>query len=490
MHENIFSKFSLIIILFIFQNSYNYIILPFKTTNIPFEESKNSSNIENFLLQIDTNQLYTTLSFGNPSKNIDFYISMDQISFSILSNNCLKGSESSYNPHLSETFKNETDYDMNYGSISKACLGKDKCTFYNDLLLSKNISFDEFKFLFGNNTSPKSENIDSERLCGTLGLMRYTYNTFLTMNNFIYYLKTNKIIDSYNWGLFYFDKENSYNIDKSIQSKYDGFLIAGLSNDSYLEIFKTENVFAGYSYSSLYWSFSFSKIFYNDSEAEYIIGNSTPVDFVIDLNYITCTRYYYENIKNYFFKKFLDEKICTEETVYRTYDENIYMIVCNSEFKKSISSFPKIYFFSERLSYIFNLDYNDVFKEYNNKIYFLIIFKQAMNTIWRVGKIFMKKYPFIFDNDQKTISFVYLKKFGNLPNDDANNDGNKNNKKGKDKNKSIWLNYKFYIFIGLLIIAVIIGIFIGRQLWKNQRKKRANELDDNYDYIEKFDVDK
>ena len=166
------------------------------------------------------------------------------------------------------------------------------------------------------------------------------------------------------------------------------------------------------------------------------------------------------------------------------------MIVCNSDFKKSISSFPKIYFFSERLSYIFNLDYNDVFKEYNNKIYFLIIFKQAMNTIWRVGKIFMKKYPFIFDNDQKTISFVYLKKFGNLPNDDANNDGNKNNKKGKDKNKSIWLNYKFYIFIGLLIIAVIIGIFIGRQLWKNQRKKRANELDDNYDYIEKFDVDK
>ena len=496
MYGNILSKFSLIIIIFIFKKSYNYIILPFKTTNIPFEESKNNSNIENFLSQIDTNQLYTTLFFGKPSKKIDFYISMDQISFSILSNNCLKGSDSFYNPHLSETFKNETDYNMNYGSINKACLAKDKCTFYNDLLLSKNISFDEFKFLFGKNASPKSENIDSESLCGTIGLMRNTYNTFLTMNHFIYYLKENKMINSYAWGLFYFDKENSYNIDKNIQSKYDGYLIAGLSNDSYLEIFKTENIFTGYAYSSLYWSFSFNKIFYNDSTAEFIIGNNTPVEFVIDLNYITCTRNYYESIKNYFFKKYLDEKICVEETVYKTYEENNYMIICNSDFKKSLSSFPKIYFFSDRLSYIFNLDYNDVFKEYNNKIYFLIIFKQAINTLWRVGKIFMKKYPFIFDYDQKTISFVYLKKYGNSPNEDTNNDqnnkndNNKDNKEESGKNKSIWLNVKFYIVIGLLIIAVIIGIFIGKQLWKSQRKMRANELDENYEYIEKFDVDK
>jgi hypothetical protein len=37
-------------------------------------------------------------------------------------------------------------------------------------------------------------------------------------------------------------------------------------------------------------------------------------------------------------------------------------------------------------------------------------------------------------------------------------------------------------------MAIVIGIFIGKTLWKRQRKMRANELDDNYDYIEKFDV--
>ena len=474
--NNIFTMF-FVIILLIIPNSNNYIILPFRTTNIPFQESNNISIIENFLTKINTNQLYTTLSFGNPAKNIDFYISMEQLSFSILSNNCLKGSDSSYNPSLSNTFKNETAYNYNFGSISKACLATDICTFYNDFHLSKNITLDSIKFLSGNNSSPINENIDSERLCGTIGLMRYSHNTFLTMNNFIYYLKSNKIINTETWGLFFFDKENSYNIDKEFKSKYDGFLVAGITNNSYLDIFKTDNIYTGNSYSSLYWSFTFNKVFYNDSSSKNICGNNTIVDFVIDLNYITCTRYYYESIKNYFFEKYFEEKVCKEEIVYNVYEENIYLIICNLDFKKNIKTFPNIYFFSDTFSYIFNLDYNDVFMEYNDKIYFLIIFKQAINTIWRMGKIFMKKYPFIFDYDQRTISFVYLNKFGNTPNEESKKSKKNNNK------KSFFLNVKIYIFIGLLIIAVILGIFIGKMLWKNKRKQRANELDDNYDYI-------
>ena len=42
----------------------------------------------------------------------------------------------------------------------------------------------------------------------------------------------------------------------------------------------------------------------------------------------------------------------------------------------------------------------------------------------------------------------------------------------------------------LLIIAVVLGIFIGKALWQKKRKIRANELDDNCEYIEKFDIDK
>ena len=491
---NVNINFSLLIILLIIQNSNNYIVLPFKSTKIPFKESNNISTIENFLSQIDTNQLYTTLSFGSPSKNIDFYLSMDQLAFSILSNNCIKGSYSSYDPSLSNTFINQTAHNYTLGPISKASLATDKCTFYNNMNLSQNISFDALKFLLGNNSSPKTgkENIDSQRLCGIIGLMRYSYNTFLTMNNFIYYLKSNKIINSYKWGLYFFNTDNNYNVDKKIQSEYDGYLIAGITNDSYLDIFNTDNVYTAYAYSTLFWTFNFNKVYYNDSENEYNCGNNTIIDFVIDMNYISSTRIYYESIKKYFFSKYLDEKICVEEKVNKLYEDDNFMIICDLKIKPNLSSFPKIYFYSEQLSYIFSLDYNDVFIELNNKIYFLIIFKEAINTIWRVGKIFMRKYPFIFDYDQKTISIVNFNKNDTAPNEPTNKDKKDNNidNNNKNNNDNIFLDFKIYIVIFLLIIAVIIGVFIGKKIWQKQRKMRANELDDNYEYIEKFDIEK
>ena len=474
MNEALYLKFIFIFLLMICSN--NYIILPFKTTNFPFHEPRNNmSNIENFLSQINNNQLYTSISLGNPAKNIDFYLSMEQLGFSVLTNNCKKGSNSSYSPNLSNTFKNITPHNYSMGLISKACLSTDKFSFYNNIDLSKNISLNDLKFLLGNNSMPSNEYIDYDKFCGIIGNMRDSYNQFLKDNNFIYYLKRNKIINSYTFGIYYFDKDNSFKIGKEILSKYDGFYIAGISNDSYSEIFKTDKIENSYAFSSLYWSLSFNKIYFNDSEVEYDCGNNTSVDFLIDMNYITSTRAYYENIKKYFFKIFLEDQTCVEEETYSVYEENIYMIICNSNFKKKISSFPKIYFFNDRFPFIFNLDYNDVFIEYNNKIYFLIVFKKAINTIWRMGKIFLKKYPLIFDYDQNKISFVHLNKFGGLPLEDK-----KSNKKTS--------NYKIYIVIFLLILAIILGVYIGKYIWIKKRKIRANELDDNYEYEEKFKI--
>ena len=202
--------------------------------------------------------------------------------------------------------------------------------------------------------------------------------------------------------------------------------------------------------------------------------------FSIDLNYIIADQNYYKKIKEYFFKKYLDESICIEEKKYNIYEGNNYLIVCNKDIKNILSSFPKIYFFSEKLSYTFNLDYSDVFLETEERIYFLISNKEKVKDVWSVGKIFIKKYPFIFDYDKKTISFVHLNNY--------NEKGNKEQNTNYNKNYNVWTDVKIYIFVLLLILAIVIGIFIGKMLWKRQRKMRANELDDNYDYIEKFDV--
>jgi hypothetical protein len=210
-------------------------------------------------------------------------------------------------------------------------------------------------------------------------------------------------------------------------------------------------------------------------------SNDTSIYFVLDYNYISCDEQYYNNIKNYFFKSYLEKNICTEENISVTYEGYNYMIVCNSEIKSNLTSFPKIYFYSHDLSFTFNLDYNDLFFEHENKIYFLVIYKQTLKTIWNVGKIFLKKYPFIFDFEKKMISFVHLDKYGNSKKESKNDEKN---------NNSLWENIKIYVFIFLLVIAVIIGVIIGKLIWKKQRKTRANELDDNYEYIEKFDINK
>ena len=89
----------------------------------------------------------------------------------------------------------------------------------------------------------------------------------------------------------------------------------------------------------------------------------------------------------------------------------------------------------------------------------------------------MRKYPFIFDYDKKTINFLNIYKI-----DKSNNDNNTQ----ENENNSFWNYLKIIIIIILVIIGIIFGILIGKFLWNNNRKKRANELDDDdFEYINK-----
>ena len=67
----------------------------------------------------------------------------------------------------------------------------------------------------------------------------------------------------------------------------------------------------------------------------------------------------------------------------------------------------------------------------------------------------------------------------------------KNNKNKNDNiitNNSSW--YKTFIIIIILILLVICVLFMGIYIYKNKknRKKKANELDDEYNYEPKFDL--
>ena len=129
----------------------------------------------------------------------------------------------------------------------------------------------------------------------------------------------------------------------------------------------------------------------------------------------------------------------------------------------------------------FSLDKHDLFVEKFDRIYFLVIFRKSdnENNIWELGEPFFYKTrnnPIIFDQDNKKIGFYNL----NLPkisNEEYNNNNNKNKEEEKNSN-----NFIIYLGIGIgIIILVVLAFYLGKFL-NEKRKKRANELNDDFDY--------
>ena len=105
MNMEIFIINFIIISLIINYINNEYIILPFKSTNIKINLYNNNNSIDKvsyYLSELDANQIYSTIPLGNPAKSLEFYLTMDQSFFALLSNYCLIGSSSTYNPNSSK----------------------------------------------------------------------------------------------------------------------------------------------------------------------------------------------------------------------------------------------------------------------------------------------------------------------------------------------------------------------------------------------------
>ena len=360
------------IFLFIVNYSNNYIILPFNLTHIELNlnEALNKNDPAKYLIsEMDKNQLYTIISIGNPPKNIEFYLTMDNTIYGIMSGYCPNNSFSSYNPYFSKNFKRETDYTIYIYPIHKGAIVYDNFTLYNDLNLTQMKYIDNFEFLLGNYSF--YQNINKNQYCGIIGLFKNIVKKINTYtNNFIKYLREDKkLINSYSWGLFFFDKDKSYNVDYNIQKQYDGFYIIGITKDDYFNIFKTTNIL---SINSTENNINFKVFFYEspNDKNQIICSDNLEAHFIIDYNYILSGKPYYKKILKYFFQKYIDDGICCKKNYFKPYEGKIEMIVCDLSFKKYINTFPKLYLYSRDFSFTFNLDYNDVFLELNDKIYF------------------------------------------------------------------------------------------------------------------------
>ena len=181
---------------------------------------------------------------------------------------------------------------------------------------------------------------------------------------------------------------------------------------------------------------------------------------------------YLNLIKNNFFKKYLNQNICKEITF-----SYYYTYVCDKnklDIEQFYKTFPTLYFKNIDINYIFELDSKDLFKEENNKLYFMIYSSNSVELKWTFGEIFLKKYYFTFNRNKKLIGYYSnMIKEGEI------------DKKNNNENKTPSIGIIILIIgILLLIINIIIGICLWQKKCGNNRRKRANELkDDNYDYL-------
>ena len=474
----LFIIITLILSLLFFQYNSNIIVLPFRKNNP-------STSLEEFY----TKELFTEVSVGDPPQTLNININADSFIFYIQPGLCYHSSPSFYNYSKSKTFHMETSALIDcFDEYADGAYARDIFTFYNSTNLQTNITQKGFEFYFSSYISYKV----FKNVCGIIGLglkdkkTNYIYN----LDSFLKSLKTKGLINDYSWTYLFFEKEDSkifnlFNItNQYIMDNYNGLLILGnytnennpnnnykdTNENSYLQILAAETN------KTLKWSLVFGKIYCKYKE-EISIKKDIYADLSIDYDYIISTKEYFEKLIYPFFNSYLKKQICKINEVKK--NGFMYQVIsCDKTLFtiKDIKQFSTIYFFHRELNFTFELRNEELFHEINNTIFFCILKNVGKynEDTWKLGKIFLRKYHFGFNQDSKTIRFYNKMEIYNQFKK-GNNNGNLKNNINLKFNKNI-------IWIIVCVFCLIMGIYIGNKIIIRNKKMRANELQDEYEY--------
>ena len=186
-----------------------------------------------------------------------------------------------------------------------------------------------------------------------------------------------------------------------------------------------------------------------------------------------------------YFVKYFEEYTSRGECFYDyfTLQKKKYFFYCKNDqnlISKIKQNFPGFNFKSHELDYNYDLVGDDLFVEENNFVYLLMFFPDKSEDSWIMGRPFLQKYQFFINPEKKNINFY-------------SNEGKINAGSEEKQENNTKSNIALYIVI---IVSVIIILILGFFLWKyyfeakSLKKKRANELDDDYDYQQKEDLTK
>lgn len=502
-----------IIISVLFHEAKCLIVFPFKINNyIP--KDNNKYNITDLINEYLISNLYTTIQIGNHPQKVTSIITEEQNSFTLSSEICenkiintvsdlsivsKKGLDlkllNTYNEELYNCkFQNYEDENKNIGIIYL------NISIYNTTYLSsqpldgldkrgKRDSTIEVK----NITMAIKDYEKNKKLCGRIGIgspQRLTGGVLKLryIPSFINILKKEKIIDNYSFTFKFYYRDEGRLILGALPHEYE-YHKNYYDEEKFRAIksFDPNNV-------DYPWSIRFDSIYFNDSKNETKYIQKQLKSFLSpNLGFIIGEETYKILILENYFQPLIDKKICfLEKTKLTNFTRGHYLFGtngifdvfhCNSSVTIFGRNFPKLIFEYKEQNLLFTLTSNDLFTVIDERYYFNVIFPEnyynVKHSFWYLGIPFYRAYQPVFNYDSKTIGFYVSKNMNTKI--DKNNSTIKdliNNEEETGKNRSIKRTL-LEIFFGICL--VIIAYFIGKKI-NEQRKKRANELADDYEY--------
>ena len=391
-------------------------------------------NLLNNLLE---NILITNITLGTPKQIIPLQIKLRRYPLSITCyekniNNCNNNNSSSYYSLIEEEQYNNEDFTFGIESLETFIINNEKIEKIKFFIATKMI----------NNIS------------GILGLNIFGGSKYTEGSNLIIQLKKRNIINSYEFFIDYINENDGnliigdypHNYYNNTKYKSENFKII----KPYFK--ETNKIYPKIPKDLIQQNFDLllnNVIYGNNNIEELIIGKLS-----IESGLIRSTTFFGKKIKEIFFDKYLKNGMCEINYIKTKYAQFI-SFVCNE--KVDIKKFENIKFKLDDMITEFILTYEDLFYKFNKKYFFLIYYKDDYGDFWELGKPFMKKYMFFFNQDKKIIGYYIY---------------NSNN---------FYLLPWFLIFFFFFII-IFMGIIISK-LIIHKKKFKAKELEENLFYL-------
>ena len=414
----------------------NFIQIPFFTYHsLP----PNNISEPEYIKYFSENNIYSHLIIGSPPQKIIAKINFNEYSFNIYNNRCdIPSNYNSENPK----------------SITRKDLGFILTDVYVDTFLTEDsfiipeININNKTYILSYIYAPMNNNdfeINFQKYpytCANIGLKLSSDQMEEFKYNFLRELKALDIIDNY---VFYIEYNNSNNDE--------GNLIIGKKPHEFSNKYNLKQYREIYALNlkiELYWMIRFHLVYFrnageNDKNVKiFNLTNNNDAILEYNLNNIYGTYEFMEIIEKVFFRKKIENKVCKKNFLLNN------LINYDCEYLQDIQDFPTIYFKHNNLMYTFEINYKDIFVEYNGRFVFLIWFDLNNRDKWKLGKPFLKKYLFTFDLDKKMIGFYN-------PNIIDKNDEKINNNKDK----------KYIMIIIIIIILSLISFFVCYLLAKS-----------------------